>query len=68
MAQLTSYTSCFLYIYSPEKALESKRVKVWRVFKMYYVIGASVSSLHRESTDSLIALRVMHFSALILTR
>ena len=23
-------------------------------FKMYYAIGASVSSLHRESTDSLI--------------
>ena len=29
-------------------------------FKMYYSIGASVSSLHRESTDSLISSGNIH--------
>ena len=28
-------------------------------FKMYYVIGASVSSLHRESTDSMIFMKII---------
>ena len=30
------------------------RINAAIIIKMYYVIGASVSSLHRESTDSLI--------------
>ena len=37
------------------KSLRIQAFESWKVFKMYmhYAIGASISSLHRESTDSL---------------
>ena len=36
------------------KSLRIQAFKTLESFKMYYAIGASISSLHRESTDSLI--------------
>ena len=37
------------------KGLRVQAFESLEAFKMYYAIGASVSSLHRESTDSLIS-------------
>ena len=39
---------------SYQKSLRIKVFESLEGFKMYYVIGASVSFLHRESTDSLV--------------
>ena len=45
-----------------QKHSESLRIQAFESlegFKMYYAIGTSVSSLHRESTDSLIGMTMV---------
>ena len=50
---------CFMDKRSLQKHSKlSKAFERLEGFRMYYAIGASVSSLHRESTDSLICIDV----------